>query len=303
MAYREAYFEEEQQGQERADYGVFLIKELSRQLIEEFGKGFDERELRRMRQFYQTFSIRDALRPELSWTHYRIILRVDNPTARQYYITETAEQSWSTRQLERNINTLYYERLLSTQSKREALLDQEKMEKSSSFDVIKNPYVLEFLGLENPVGYSESDVESAIISNLQAFLLEMGKGFSFVGRQYRIKTDTKVFYIDMVFYNYILKCFVLVDLKINELTHQDIGQMDMYVRMFEDLKKTEGDNPTIGIIFCAEKDHTLVKYSMLEENKQLFASKYRLVLPTEEELRVELEREKQFIREQIERKG
>lgn len=296
-------FEEEQQGKERADYGAYLIKELAKQLIKEFGKGFDERELRRIRQFYQTFPIRDALRPELSWTHYRIILRVDNSKAREYYVTETAEQSWSTRQLERNINTLYYERLLSTQNKRDALLDEQKMEKDAPGDVIKNPYVLEFLGLERPSGYSESDIESAIISNLQAFLLELGKGFSFIGRQYRIKTDTKIFYIDLVFYNYILKCFVLVDLKINELTHQDIGQMDMYVRMFEDLKKTEGDNPTIGIILCAEKDHTIVKYSMLEENKQLFASKYRLVLPTEEELRIELEREKQLIREQFERKG
>jgi hypothetical protein len=175
------------------------------------------------------------------------------------------------------------------------------MEKAEPTDLIKNPYVLEFLGLERPTGYSENHLESAIITNLQAFLLEMGKGFSFVGRQYRIKTDTKVFYIDLVFYNYILKCFVLIDLKIRELTHQDIGQMDMYVRMFEDLKKTEGDNPTIGIILCAEKDHTMVKYSMLEESKQIFASKYKLVLPTEEELRAELEREKQFIQEQIEK--
>ncbi|MEZ2442169.1 YhcG family protein [Chitinophaga sp. RCC_12] len=292
-------FEEEQLGKERADYGTFLIKELARHLTKEFGKGFDERELRRMRQFYQLFPIRDALRPELSWTHYRIILRVDSPTARQYYLIETAEQSWSTRQLERNINTLYYERILSTSNKREALLAEQKMEKTKPDDVIKNPYVLEFLGLEWPTGYSESEIESAIITNLQSFLLELGKGFSFVGRQYRIKTDTKVFFIDMVFYNYILKCFVLIDLKIKDLTHQDIGQMDMYVRMFEDLKKTEGDNPTIGIILCAEKDQAIVKYSMLEEGKQIFAAKYRLVLPTEEELKNELEREKQFIREQI----
>lgn len=292
-------FEEEQQGEERAEYGSFLLKELSKELSSEFGKGFDERELRRMRQFYQFFPIRDALRPELTWTHYRIILRVDNPKARQYYVTETAAESWSTRQLERNINTLYYERLLSTQNKKEALIDQQNMEKAIPPDLIKNPYVLEFLGLERPTSYSEADLETAIISNLQAFLLEMGKGFSFVGRQYRIKTDTKVFYIDLVFYNYILKCFVLIDLKIHELTHQDIGQMDMYVRMFEDLKKTEGDNPTIGIILCAEKDHTIVKYSMLEESKQLFASKYKLVLPTEEELRAELEREKQLIREHL----
>ncbi|SKA41261.1 Predicted nuclease of restriction endonuclease-like (RecB) superfamily, DUF1016 family [Chitinophaga eiseniae] len=292
--------EEEQNGNEKTNYGTFLLKELAKHLTIEFGKGFEERELRRIRQFYQTFPIRDALRPELTWTHYRILLRVESSTARDYYISETAAQSWSTRQLERNINTLYYERLLSTQNKSAALRDELHMEKVISSDIIKDPYVLEFLGLERPTGYSESEIETAIISNLQSFLLELGKGFSFVGRQYRIKTDTKVFYIDLVFYNYILKCFVLIDLKINELTHQDIGQMDMYVRMFEDLKKTEGDNPTIGIIFCAEKDHTIVKYSILEENKQLFASKYRLVLPTEEELRAELEREKQLIREQIE---
>lgn len=253
-------FEEEQHGQGRAKYGTFLLKELSKELNNEFGKGFDERELRRMRQFYQFFPIRDALRPELTWTHYRVILRVDNSKAREYYITETATASWSTRQLERNINTLYYEWLLSTQTKKAALADQQKMEKGAASDLIKNPYVLEFLGLERPTSYSETDLETAIISNLQAFLLEMGKGFSFVGRQYRIKTDTKVFYIDLVFYNYILKCFVLIDLKIHELTHQDIGQMDMYVRMFEDLKKTEGDNPTIGIILCADKDQTIVKY-------------------------------------------
>lgn len=293
-------FEEEQHGQGRAKYGTFLLKELSKELNNEFGKGFDERELRRMRQFYQFFPIRDALRPELTWTHYRVILRVDNSKAREYYITETATASWSTRQLERNINTLYYERLLSTQTKKAALADQQKMEKGAASDLIKNPYVLEFLGLERPTSYSETDLETAIISNLQAFLLEMGKGFSFVGRQYRIKTDTKVFYIDLVFYNYILKCFVLIDLKIHELTHQDIGQMDMYVRMFEDLKKTEGDNPTIGIILCADKDQTIVKYSMLEESKQLFASRYKLVLPTENELRAELEREKQLIREHLE---
>lgn len=229
-------------------------------------------------------------------------MRVDSPKAREYYLSEAASEGWSTRVLERNINSLYYERLLSTQNKREALKEQEKMEKIHPADLIKDPYVLEFLGVNMQSRFSESDIESAIISNLQQFLLELGKGFSFVRRQYRITTETKHFYIDLVFYNYILKCFVLIDLKIKELSHQDIGQMDMYVRLFEDRIKTEGDNPTIGIILCTEKDQTIVKYSVLEENKQLFASKYRLVLPTEDELRLELEREKQIIREQIKNK-
>lgn len=242
------------------------------------------------------------MRSQLSWTHYRLIMRVDSPKAREYYLSEAASEGWSTRVLERNINSLYYERLLSTQNKREALKEQEKMEKIHPADLIKDPYVLEFLGVNMQSRFSESDIESAIISNLQQFLLELGKGFSFVRRQYRITTETKHFYIDLVFYNYILKCFVLIDLKIKELSHQDIGQMDMYVRLFEDRIKTEGDNPTIGIILCTEKDQTIVKYSVLEENKQLFASKYRLVLPTEDELRLELEREKQIIREQIKNK-
>lgn len=295
-------FQEEQQGKERADYGEFLIQGLSRQLSKELGKGFSIANLKNFRQFYLIFPEWDkgyALRSQLSWTHYRLIMRVDNPKAREYYLSEAAAERWSTRVLERNINSLYYERLLSTQNKREALREQEKMEKIHPVDLIKDPYVLEFLGVNMQSGFTESDIESAIISNLQQFLLELGKGFSFVGRQYRISTETKHFYIDLVFYNYILKCFVLIDLKIKELSHQDIGQMDMYVRLFEDLMKTEGDNPTIGIILCTEKDQTIVKYSVLEENKQLFASKYRLVLPTEDELRLELEREKQIIREQI----
>lgn len=298
-------FQEEQHGKERADYGEFLIQGLSKQLSKELGKGFSIANLKNFRQFYLIFPDWDksyAVRSQLSWTHYRLIMRVDNPKAREYYLGEASAESWSTRVLERNINSLYYERLLSTQNKREALREQEKMEKIHPADLIKDPYVLEFLGVNMQSRFSESDIESAIISNLQQFLLELGKGFSFVGRQYRITTETKHFYIDLVFYNYILKCFVLIDLKIKELSHQDIGQMDMYVRLFEDRMKTEGDNPTIGIILCTEKDQTIVKYSVLEENKQLFASKYRLVLPTEDELRLELEREKQIIREQIQSK-
>lgn len=298
-------FKEEQHGKDRADYGEFLIHGLSKQLSKELGKGFSIANLKNFRQFYLTFPDWDksyALRSQLSWTHYRLIMRVDSPKAREYYLGEASAESWSTRVLERNINSLYYERLLSTKNKREALRGQEKMEKIQPVDLIKDPYVLEFLGVDMQSRFSEGDIESAIISNLQQFLLELGKGFSFVGRQYRITTETKHFYIDLVFYNYILKCFVLIDLKIKELSHQDIGQMDMYVRLFEDRMKTEGDNPTIGIILCTEKDQTIVKYSVLEENKQLFASKYRLVLPTEDELRLELEREKQIIREQIKSK-
>jgi len=285
--------EEEQKGQDRAQYGAFLLRELAVRLTEEFGKGFDERELRRMRQFYQYFPLRDALRPELTWTHYRLILRQDTPEARAYYIKEAAEQSWGTRQLERNIQSKYYERLLSTQGHPRTLPGEDQPGNLSAGDLLKDPYVLEFLGMDIPSSFSESDLESAILGNLQRVLLELGRGFAFVGRQYSIKTETKQFYIDLVFYNFILKTFILIDLKISELTHQDIGQMDMYVRMWEDLKKVPGDNPTIGIILCAEKDATLVKYSVLEENKQLFASSYRLVLPTEEEWKRELQKSQQ----------
>ncbi|NJD78343.1 MAG: DUF1016 domain-containing protein [Candidatus Methanoperedens sp.] len=293
--------QEEQHGDARAEYGKQIIKELSIQLTSEFGKGFSEANIKNFRQFYLTFpidEIRYTLRSELTWSHYRLIMRVEKPNAREYYINEAAEQNWSTRQLERNINTLYYERILSTTNKGLALAQQERMQKTSPSDFLKDPYVLEFLGLETPPGFSEREFETAIISNLQQFLMEMGKGFSFVGRQYRISTETKHFFIDLVFYNFLLKCFVLIDLKIGELTHQDIGQMDMYVRLFEDRMKTEGDNPTIGLILCTEKDETIARYSVLEESRQLFASKYRLILPTEEELKAELEREKRLILEQ-----
>ena len=263
----------------------------------EFGKGFSEANIWNFRQFYLTFPSEEilyTLRRELTWSHYRLIMRVDNPKAREYYITEAAEQNWSTRTLERNINTLWYERLLMTPDKA-ALQQQKGIEKQLPSEFIKDPYVLEFLQLPENASASEKELETAIITHLQQFLLELGKGFSFVSRQFRISTETKHFFIDLVFYNFLLKCFVLADLKIGELTHQDIGQMDMYVRMFDDLKRAEDDNPTIGIIFCAGKDETVVKYSVLKESEQLFASKYRLILPTEEELRNELDREKQLI--------
>ena len=290
--------EEEQKGRERADYGDFLLVNLSKELSNEFGKGFSYANLKNFRQFYLTYPDYMkgyTLRSELSWSHYRLIMRVDNPLAREYYMNEAAGQNWSTRQLERNINTLYYERLLSSKDKPTMLRAEKKFERLLTDDFIKDPYVLEFLNLpENPMP-KERKIESAIISNLSAFLLEMGKGFSFVGRQYRISTETTHFYIDLVFYNYLLKCFVLIDLKVEKLTHQDVGQMDMYVRMFDDLKRTETDNPTIGIILCTGKDQTTVKYSVLKGSQQLFASQYRLILPSEEELIAEIEREKQLL--------
>lgn len=284
--------EEEQKGQKRAAYGTFLIRELAVQLTKVFGRGFDERELRRMRQFYQYFPIQGALRPELTWTHYRYILRVEQEPVRQYYVNEAITQGWNTRVLERNINSQYYQRLLSSRQPQQSPPENNHAANLTPSDLIKDPYFLEFLGMAMHDSYSENELKTAILSKLQQFLLELGKGYAFVARQYHVRTDTKEFYIDLVFYNYLLKCFVLLDLKISELTHQDIGQMDMYVRLFEDLKKLPGDNPTIGIILCSDKDETIVKYSVLSENKQLFASRYRLYLPDEKELIREIELEK-----------
>lgn len=287
--------EDEQRGQDRAKYGDAVLKNLSDRLTAEFGPGFSEQSLRNMRQFYQHFPIRSALRSELSWSHYKALIRVENDAARGYYITEAATQNWSTRALERQINSLYYERLLMSKDKKPVVEEMRNTTAALSVtpkNFIKDPYVLEFLGIPDLHQFREADLEQAIIDKLQAFMLELGKGFAFVGRQYRVSTETKDFFIDLVFYNYILKCFVLVDLKPGDLTHQDIGQMDMYVRLFEDTVKGASDNPTVGIILCTERDHTVVKYSVLNENRQLFASKYMLYLPTEEALRQELERER-----------
>lgn len=285
--------EEEQNGKERADYGKALIENLAEKLKEEFGSGYDRSNLLRMKNFYLLFPIRDALRHELSWTHYRTLLRVENEHARQFYINETIENAWSTRALNRQINSLYYERLLSSNERKAVVTEmQEKTRDLSPDDVLKDPYVLEFLHLHDNNRYLENEFEKALIDKLNAFLLELGKGFAFVARQKRISTETRHFYIDLVFYNYLLKCFVLIDLKVHELSHNDIGQMDMYVRLYEDKYKAPDDNPTIGLILCTHKDHTMVKYSVLNESKQLFTSKYMLYLPTEAELKAELEREK-----------
>ncbi|KXK43340.1 MULTISPECIES: PDDEXK nuclease domain-containing protein [Nitrosomonas] len=290
----------EQQGQERAAYGSRLLSSLAQTLTAEFGRGFDTSNLRNMRLFYQAFPKCDALRHELSWTHYRILLRVDDERAREWYMHETATQNWSTRALERQINTLYYERLLASQDRdpvrQEADTRIAALPKSPR-EFIRDPVMLEFLGLPESGRLLEANLEQALIDKLQSFLLELGKGFAFVARQMRISTETKDFYIDLVFYNYLLKCFVLFDLKTGELSHQDIGQMDMYVRMVDDIKRASDDNPTVGIILCSSKDRSVVRYSVLNENKQLFASKYKLILPTEEELRAELEKEQRRLAE------
>jgi len=292
--------EEEQLGEKRAEYGSELLKELSQKLTNDFGKGFDQSNLRYMRLFYFTFPIRDALRHELSWTHYRTLLQVKNENARNFYIAECAENNWSTRQLERQITSFYYERLLASQNKN--LVKKEAEQNNIQLkpqDLIKNPYILEFLDLKEKKDYLERDLEKAILDKLQEFLLELGKGFSFVARQQRITTDAgQHYYIDLVFYNYLLKCFVIIDLKIGTLTAQDVGQMDMYVRLYEILKKPKGDNPTIGIILCSKRDETIVQFSMLNESEQIFASQYQLYLPTQEQLKHLIETELEFLEQE-----
>jgi predicted nuclease of restriction endonuclease-like (RecB) superfamily len=302
--------EEEQDGKERAEYGSYLIKNLSAELTQVFGKGFSERTLREIRQFYLTFpdeNIRHSLSakyedaPEsylfnkLSWTHIRQLLRVSNKDARAYYIKETAENNWSVRTLDRNIATQYYERLFLSHAK--SPVKDEMLEKTTDVtldknEFLKSPAVLEFLNISSYKSYTEAELEKAIIDNIQEFLLELGKGYAFIARQQIIKTTSSNYFIDLVFYNYILKCFVLIDLKTERITHQDVGQMDMYVRMYDEEKKAENDNPTIGIILCSETDQDIARYSILKGNEQLFASKYKLYLPTKEELKAEIEREK-----------
>jgi predicted nuclease of restriction endonuclease-like (RecB) superfamily len=287
---------------DRAEYGKQLLQFLSDKLSVEFGKGFTVRNLRNMRQFYQTFPIRHALRAELSWTHYRQLMKIDEPNRLEFYLNECANCGWNTRQLERQMNTFYYERQLATSKQHRAEIEGEiyKSEPKTDADyILKDPYILEFLDLKENVKYAESEIEQALIDKLQEFLLELGKGFSFVARQKRITSEGgEHYYIDLVFYNYILKCFVVIDLKAGKLTYQDVGQIDFYVRLFDDKVKQPDDNPTIGLVLCADKDESIVKYSVLADNENLFASKYRLYLPTEEELRAELQRERELITEE-----
>jgi len=273
---------------------------LADSLTREFGKGFDERNLRNMRAFFQCFPNWNALRSELSWTHYRLLLRVGTPAARAWYLEEAASQNWSSRVLERQIGSLFYERLLSTKDTLATPPESTSAIPPTSTtprDFVRDPVLLEFLGLPETGRLLEAELEGALMDKLQQFLLELGKGFAFVARQQRISTETQDFYIDLVFYNYLLKCFVLIDLKTGHLMHQDIGQMDMYVRLYDDLRRGEADNPTVGILLCGSKDQSVVRYSVLHESEQMFASKYRLVLPSEEELRQELERERGAIEE------
>ncbi len=269
--------EDELGGNARAGYGQNILKNLGRQLTEEFGKGFDDSNLRNMRSFYKAFPICDTLRHELSWSHYRLLSRLATEEKRQYYLNESIACNWNSRTLQRQINALTFERVLVPKI--------ETKSPNTAQNIVKDPYIFEFLGLSADTKNSEHTIESAILDHIQHFLLELGKGFAFVARQQHIVTDTSDFFIDLVFYNYILKCFVIIDLKTGLLTHQDIGQLDMYVRMYNDLKINEGDNPTIGILLSAEKDETIVKYSVLADNEKLFASKYILYLPKEEELK------------------
>ena len=288
--------EEEQNGKETAEYGKEILQNLSKELTEEFGKGYSYRTLREIRQFYLMFSDFEKWRTvsaKLTWSHFQKVLRISDKKARIFYLTEAAENMWSVRTLDRNISTLYYNRIVASIDKK--TVEDEMKEKIKSLqteEFIKNPVVLEFLDLPTNMSYTESQLEKALTDDIQKFMMELGKGFAFVERQQHIRTENSDFYIDLVFYNYILKCFVIVELKTEKLTHQDIGQLDMYVRMYDDLKKQENDNPTIGLLLCTETDRTIIKYSVLNDNKNLFASKYVNYLPSEEELINEIERQK-----------
>ena len=288
--------EEEQNGKERAEYGKEILQNLSKELTEEFGKGYSYRTLREIRQFYLMFSDFEKWRTvsaKLTWSHFQKVLRVSDEKARIFYLTEAAENMWSVRTLDRNISTLYYDRIVASIDKK--IVENEMKEKTKKLqaeEFIKNPVVLEFLDLPTNMSYTENELEKALTDDIQKFMMELGKGFAFVERQQHIRTENSDFYIDLVFYNYILKCFVIVELKTEKLTHQDIGQLDMYVRMYDDLKKQKNDNPTIGLLLCTDTDSTVIKYSVLNDNKNLFASKYVNYLPSEEELINEIERQK-----------
>lgn len=293
---------EKQGGKDKAEYGTALLKNLSKEMTKEFGKGFALTNLKYMRQFYLTFPKSHALSDQLSWTHYRLLMRVETENARNFYLEESIKEKWSTRQLERQITTLFYERILSSKNKNKVAQEIYKLEpqRKQPEDIIKDPYVLEFLGLPENMDFLEKNLEQALIDHLQKFLLELGRGFSFVARQKRITFDGRHFYIDLVFYNYILKCFVLIDLKVGDLTHQDLGQMQMYVHYFEDEMMTEGDNPPIGIVLCADKSESVVKYTLPKGEKQIFASKYMVYLPTEEELLSEVKKEYNILKQEKE---
>jgi predicted nuclease of restriction endonuclease-like (RecB) superfamily len=333
--------QELQGGEERAGYGKKLIEELSARLTERYGKGFSWRNLQWFKQFYLVYRDRISIlhptgaqssepeilhppggelspsrkshlpgdelpqgfSPQLTWSHYRTLLRVDNPAARDFYEREAAECGWSKLQLERQIHSFYYDRIVANRGEQGLLLDgRERLpgERVEPSHLLKSPMVLEFLGLPDTHELHESKIEQAIIDNLQHFLLELGKGFSFVARQQHVRFGDDDFYVDLVFYNYVLKCFLLIDLKMGKLTHADVGQMDGYVRLYEDRFKIPGDNPTIGLLLCSDKGEAVAKYSILNESRQIFASKYLPNLPTEEQLRLEIEKERRLIESSLE---
>lgn len=294
--------EQEQQGKARADYGTRLLSLLSEELTTAYGKGFSTRNLWYYRQFYTllpNWEIVNTRVQNLTWSHIRTLLRVTDEQARMWYLKEAAQQTWSVRTLDRNISSQYYHRLLQSPKKDAVIAEMKQLTapyEQDKTEFIKNPVVAEFLGLSSNLDFTESRLENAILTHLQKFLMEMGKGYAFVARQQHIATDAGDYFIDLVFYNYILKCFLLIDLKTSQITHQDVGQMDMYVRMYDELKRTEGDNPTIGLILCSETSRDIARYSVLHENPQLFTAKYLTYLPKEEELRKEIERQKEIYR-------
>lgn len=290
--------EQEQNGNQRAEYGAAMMDALAEELTREYGKSYSKRNLQYFRKFYQCFpdvEIVNSCVHNLTWTHFRSLLRVPDEDARVWYMSEAAHENWNVRMLDRNISTQYYYRLLQA-PKKEAVIAEMKRKNAqiskTQFALVKSPVVAEFLGFKNEDSYLESDLESAILSHIRDFLMEMGRGFAFVARQQHIVTETEDYYIDLVFYNIELKCYVLVDLKMGKITHQDVGQIDMYVRMYDDLKRTAGDNPTIGILLCSETDEDIARYSVLHDNDRLFMSKYLTYLPTKEQLKQEIERQK-----------
>ena len=296
--------EEELRGEERADYGESTIAALAEKLTNLYGKGFTKTNLYQFVTFYRDFpeifhTVCGKSQPCLSWSHYRTLLQVKDQDAREWYAREAADQAWTVRTLQRNISSQYFERMLLTQHPDLVRREMERLTEpyqKDKLEFIHNPVIAEFMGLTEDNTYQESDLESAILTNLQRFMMELGKGYAFVGRQQRIHTEKHEYFIDLVFYNYILKCFVLIDLKTSAVTHQDVGQMDMYVRMYDELKRTDGDNPTLGILLCSDTDDDIARYSVLHGNEQLFAAKYRLCLPTDEQLRDEIETQKALFR-------
>jgi len=287
---------EEQKGKSRAGYGKKLLGDLAKRLSADFGRGFDDSNLWHMRKFYQMYPILDAVRRELGWTHYRILMRVEDPGARSFYEIECAKNPWSTRELERQIGSMLFERLALSKDKKGLMKLARRGQALQNYeDMIKDPYVLEFTGISSRSRFYESKLEQALIEHLSKFLLELGKGFTFAARQKRITLDGDHYFIDLVFYHTLLRCYVLIDLKVGKLAHQDIGQMQMYVNYYDRELKARGDNPSVGLILCEDKKEAVVRYTLPQGKQRIFTSKYKLHLPTEKELRRELEREKQFL--------